>query len=135
MSSASGHQDDAADLDLVAASLRADTGDIHAFVEGLAAKLEHAVPGLVEVQRRREGLLGPKVVQRLSLRAGDQRLELRAERGAVQTSRARVSGGIVLKTEPLETDAWLAAVGEALTTEARRSESTRQALERLLIQQ
>jgi hypothetical protein len=135
MSSAADHDDDAADLDLVAASLRADTSDIHTFVEGLAAKLEQAVPGHVEVQRRREGLFGRKVVQRLSLRAGDQRLELRSERDTVQTSRARVSGGIVLKTEALETDAWLAAVGEALTTEARRSETTRHALERLLIQQ
>jgi hypothetical protein len=135
MSSAADHHDDDADLDLIAASLRADTSDIHTFVEGLAAKLEQAVPGHVEVQRRRDGLFGPKFVQRLALSAGDQRLELRAERGVVQTSRARVSGGIVLKTEPLETDAWLAAVGEALTTEARRSETTRQALERLLIQQ
>src|SRR5450759_3918954 len=98
MSSAADHDDDAADLDLVAASLRADTSDIHTFVEGLAAKLEQAVPGHVEVQRRREGLFGRKVVQRLSLRAGDQRLELRSERDTVQTSRARVSGGIVLKT-------------------------------------
>ena len=122
------------DLDLIAASLRAETSDIDAFVEGLAVKLEQASPGHVEVQRRRSGLLGPKAVHRISLQAGDQRLELRAEGGAVQTSCARISGGIVLKTEPLATDAWLTALGEALVVEARRSETTRQALERLLIQ-
>jgi hypothetical protein len=39
----------------------------------------------------------------------------------------------VLKTELLDIDPWLAAVSEALATEAGRSEKTRQALERLLI--
>jgi hypothetical protein len=127
-------EDPQLDLDLLAASLRAETTDIDAFVEGLAVKLEQTIPGHVQVQRGRAGLFGPKVVRRITLEAGDQRLELRAENGAVETLSARVSGGIVLKTEPLETDAWLAALGEALATEAGRSEITRRALERLLIQ-
>ena len=42
----------AEDLDLLAASLRADAGDLDAFVEALAAKLEAALPGQVEVERR-----------------------------------------------------------------------------------
>ncbi len=125
---------DDADLDLIAASLRVDSSDVHAFVESLAAKLEQAVPAHVEVTRQRSGLFGPKLVRRLSLQAADQRFELRTEGAGVQTSCARVSGGIVLKTEPLETDAWLTAVGAALAAEGRRSETTRQALERLLIQ-
>ena len=52
--------DDALDIDLLAASLRADTSDLGAFVEALAVKLEEAVPGAVQVQRRREGMFGPK---------------------------------------------------------------------------
>ncbi len=121
------------DLDLLAASLRADTSDMEAFVESLAVKLEEAVPGRVRVQRRRSTLLGPKRVRQIALDAGDRRLELAFESGALQASCSRLSGGIVLKREALDTDAWLAAVGEALSAEARRSESTRQALERLLI--
>ena len=38
----------------------------------------------------------------------------------------------MLKNEPLDTEAWLAALSEALAAEARRSETTRKALERLL---
>jgi hypothetical protein len=120
------------DLDLVAASLRADASDLSAFVESLAAKLEQAVPARVRVQRRRSGMFGPKTVQSVSLDLGDRRLELLAEGGTVQTRCAKLSGGIVLKSEALETDAWLDAVSEALTAEARRSETTRKALERLL---
>jgi uncharacterized protein YhdP len=124
--------DDALDIDLLAASLRADTSDLGAFVEALAVKLEEAVPGAVQVQRRRDGMFGPKMVRQISLDAGGQRLELRAERGRVQTSCARLSGGIVLKSEPLDTDEWLAVLSQALADQARSSQTTRQALERLL---
>lgn len=122
------------DLDLLAASLRADSGDLDAFVEGLAVKLEDVLPGRVRVERRRSGMLGPKVVKRITIDTGDQRLELRARERSIETVCSRLSGGIVLKNEPLETDAWLAALGEALAAEAGRSEKTRQALQRLLIQ-
>lgn len=121
------------DLDLLAASLRADAGDLRAFVEGLAVKLEEAVPGAVRVERRRSGMFGPKEITRITLDAGDRRLELRAGGGSIETLSSRLSGGIVLKSEPVDTDAWLTALGEALSREAQRSEKTRLALERLLI--
>jgi hypothetical protein len=124
--------DTALDIDLLAASLRADSSDLRAFVEALAVKLEEAVPAAVSVQRRREGMFGPKLVQRITLDAGDQRLELRAQGAAIQTRCARLSGGIVLKSDELGTDAWLEALGQALLVEAQRSQITRQALQRLL---
>jgi hypothetical protein len=120
------------DIDLLAASLRADTSDLRAFVEALAVKLENAVPGAVSVQRRREGMFGPKLVQRISLDAGDQRLELRAQGAGIATRCSRLSGGIVIKSDELGTDAWLEALGQALSVEAQRSQITRQALQRLL---
>ena len=124
----------AVDLDLVAAALRADSSDLTAFVESLAAKLEETVPGRVRVDRRRSGMFGPKAVRSVAVDLGDRRLELRADGGAVQTRCAKLSGGIVLKNEVLETDEWLATLSEALAAEARRSETTRKALERLLMQ-
>ncbi len=120
------------DIDLLAASLRADVSDTGAFVEALAVKLEEAVPGGVLVERRREGMFGPKHVRRIALDAGGQRLELRTAGGTLQTLCSRLSGGIVLRSEELDTDAWLRALGEALAVQAQRSKTTRQALERLL---
>jgi len=122
------------DMDLLAASLRADSSDLSAFVENLAAKLEEAVPARVRVDRRRSGMFGPKAVRALAVDLGERRLDLRIEGGTVQTTCARLSGGIVLKNEVLETDEWLAMLGDALATEARRSETTRKALERLLLE-
>ena len=120
------------DIDLVTASLRADTSDLRAFVEALAVKLEDAVPGAVIVERRRDGMFGPKQVRRIALEASGQRLELRTDGASVQTRGARLSGGIVLKSEEMPTDEWLHALGAALSDQARISQSTRQALDRLL---
>jgi hypothetical protein len=125
-----GHSD--LNIDLVTASLRADAGDLGTFVEALAVKLEGAIPGGVSVERRRDGMFGPKRVRRIAVDAGDRRLELRAGDGSVQTLSSRLSGGIVLKREELPTDDWLRALGEALAAHARNSQTTRQALERLL---
>ena len=120
------------DIDLVTASLRADTSDLRAFVEALAVKLEDAVPRAVTVERRRDGMFGPKHVRRIALEASGQRLELRTDGASIQTRCARLSGGIVLKSEELPTDEWLHALGGALADQARISQSTRQALDRLL---
>ncbi|MGH2895126.1 MAG: hypothetical protein ACRDPM_17925 [Solirubrobacteraceae bacterium] len=120
------------DIDLVTASLRADTSDLRAFVEALAVKLEDAVPGAVTVERRRGGMFGPKQVRRIALDASGQRLELRADGASIQTRCARLSAGIVLKNEDMSTDEWLRTMGEALAEQARSSLTTRQALERLL---
>ncbi len=122
------------DMDLLAASLRADSSDVSAFVESLAAKLEGAVPGRVRIDRRRSGMFGPKAVRGVSVDLGDRDSSSGSSGGAVQTRCARLSGGIVLKNEVLETDEWLAVLGDALAAEARRSETTRKALERLLMQ-
>jgi hypothetical protein len=128
---ASEEVDGALDLDLLSASLRADSSDLGTFVEALAVKLEEAVPG-VRVERRRDGMFGAKAVRRIALDAGDQRLELERSGSAIETRCSKVSGGIVLKREALPTDAWLQALVAALATEARRSDTTRRALERLL---
>jgi len=120
------------DLDLVAASLRADSGDVETFVEALAAKLEQAVPRATSVERRRDGMFGPKRVRRIAVDTGRVRLELNAAGTSIQTTCARLSGGIVLKSEEVPTDVWLRALAEALADQARESETTRQALERLL---
>jgi hypothetical protein len=120
------------DLDLITASLRADANDMSTFIEVLAAKLEDAIPGLVRVTRMRGRLFGAKQVGRITVDAGGQRLELRRSGDGVETTSSRLSGGIVLKTETVDTDTWLAALGEALAEQAKRSQTTRQALERLL---
>ena len=120
------------DLDLLAASLRADSGDLDAFVEALAVRLEGALPDQVEVERRGGLLGGRKRVRRIEVTLGDQRYEAEVERGRVTCRRRSVVRGIALKTQELDLDAWIAALSKDLVEEADRSERGRQALGRLL---
>jgi hypothetical protein len=67
------------------------------------------------------------------LDAADQRLELQLQGAGVETSCSRLSGGIVIKSERLSVEDWIAALSEVIAAEAQRSATTRQALERLLM--
>lgn len=122
------------DLDLVAAALRADLSDIAAFVEGLATRLELALPGLVEIRRTKAGFRGPKIVSEIVVQTGDDRLELHRQGGQINTTRCRVSGGIVIKKEALDVDAWLQVLSQAVAAQAQRSERTRLALQQLVLE-
>jgi hypothetical protein len=120
------------DLDLVAASLRADAVDLDAFVEALAVKLEGALPGQVVVERRGGLFGGGKRVRRIEVTLGDQRYEAELEGGHVTCRRRSVVRGIALKTQELDLDAWIASLSRDLVEEADRTERGRQALARLL---
>jgi hypothetical protein len=121
------------DLDLLAAALRADLSDIAAFVEGLAARLEQALPGSVIVKRAKRGLRGPKLVTEIVVDTGGERLELKRVGDDVTAVRAKSSGGIVLKTETIDIDTWLSALTAAVAAQAERSERTRLALQQLVL--
>jgi hypothetical protein len=123
------------DLDLLAAALRSDLGDIFAFVESLAVRLQDALPSSVTVKRSRQGLRGPKLVTEIAVDAGDRQLLLVRDGANLRTARARTSGGIVLKREALDIEAWLEDLTAAVAAQAQRSERARQALQRLIIDQ
>jgi hypothetical protein len=122
-------------FDLVAASLRADTTDLAAFVEALAVKLEGALPDAVRVERRRDGFLsGTKRVQRISVSMDAARYDLERDGGVLRTSRCSEVRGIVIKSEELGLDEWIDALSRELADRARESERARIALQRLLEQ-
>jgi hypothetical protein len=121
-----------ADFELVAASLRADTTDLRAFVEALAAKLEGALPDRTSVERSGGFLGGRKRVRAIAVRLGDDEYRLEASDGAPECRRRVVVRGIALKNEELTLEAWIDAVSRALAEEAAGSERGRAALARLL---
>jgi hypothetical protein len=114
----------------VAASLRADAGDLATGLEVLAAKLERALPGRVRVERG--GVFRGKRVERVDCDLGETRYSLAAGRGLPEARRAKVVRGVTLKTEELDLDAWIQALARELAEEAQTSEQARLALGRLL---
>jgi len=122
---------DGLELDILAGSLRADTGDLKAFVEILAKKLDDAFPNRVQIQRK--GMPGrPRPVVHLELTLGESRFELDNDKGQVATRQRRLVRGIALSTDELALDAWIDQLSEALIDEAGRSQADRIALERML---
>jgi hypothetical protein len=124
-------------FDLSAAGLRADGTDLRISVEVLAAKLESSLPGRTRVERRGGGLLGrgEKHVRQIQVDLGSgsgTRYELAIDGDRIEGFRERKSGGIAIKREPLDPDAWIAALTEELQSEAQRSAEARAALEGLV---
>jgi hypothetical protein len=127
-------------FDLSAAGLRADGTDLRISVEVLAAKLESSLPGRTRVERRGGGLLGrgEKHVCQIQVElgsgsgAGGATYKLAIDGDRVEGFRERKSGGIAIKREPLDPDAWIAALTEELQAEAERSAEARAALEGLV---
>jgi hypothetical protein len=122
----------APDLDLLAASLRADASDTATFLEALAARLEGALPDQVEVQRKGRLLGGAKRVRRIAVRLGDSHYEIEGDGGGLTARRRSVVRGIALKSEELGVEAWIEALSADLLALAESSERGRLALERLL---
>jgi len=122
-----------AGFELLAASLRASSSDLDTFVEVLADKLEHALPGRVSVERRAVRRFSKeKRVARIELALGDNRYLAIMQDGTLETRCAKAVRGVVLKTEALPLDAWLESLARELATEAEASEQSRLALEQLL---
>ena len=120
-------------FDLVAASLRADTTDLNAFVEALAVKLEGALPDSVRVDRKGGGLLSrEKRVRRISIGMDEARYDLERIGESIEASRCNEVRGIVIKSERLGLDEWIDALSRELTSRAQQSERSMLALQRLL---
>lgn len=124
------------DFDLLAASLRADTTDLVAYVEALAVKLEGALPGRARIARGGGGLFGRgrKHVEQIEIDLGESRylLDQRRHRGAPQTARQKVVRGIALSTDPLDLQQWLDGLARDLAAQAQAGAQGRQAIERLI---
>lgn len=121
------------DFDLLAASLRADARDLSTFMEVLAAKLDAALPGSVEVHRAGGLFRKDHPVQELVLNLGEWRLRLAAKRGGVpEAERTHLVRGVALKTEIVELDAWVTSLAEALSSHAKSGETAADALRRFL---
>jgi hypothetical protein len=120
-------------FDLAAGLLRADSLDAQALAEALATKLATALPEHTAVRRKSFGLLSrEKRVERIDVKLGEETFSLSLSGRAAQATRAKIVGGIVIKRDVLDLEPWLRALDDALAAEARRSETARVALERML---
>lgn len=96
-------------FDFDAALLRRSAGDFRAFMDALAVRLELALPGRVEITRKREGLLrGDSHAARILFRGDRAHLELVRVGARLTASRAKVVRDVAISSSTLSIADWLA---------------------------
>lgn len=134
MSLVAGGGADGLGFEMLAASLRADETDAHAFLGALAVKLEGALPAQTQVQRARDGLFKNTThIERITVDLSGFRYLLTAgKHGGLEAARSKIVGGVAIKNESMGVDAWIEALAQDLAAYAQGSASARAALERLV---
>ncbi len=124
--------DDSMDLELAAASLRADASDVHVLMKVLADTLAEALGPRLAVKRvgrfRRSD-----DVKSLRISLDDDLFEAEMEGGSIRCTVGHSSGGIRIRSEKVGVDAWLARLLSSLKDEAANSLAVRRALETIVI--
>jgi hypothetical protein len=121
-------------LDLAAAEVRADSGELQALVGALAVRLEQALPRMVLVRRHKIGGFRSKQteVESISLRLGEARFDLVRTPAGFDCTRHNVVRGITLKREQRGLNEWIEEVVAAVGQVAEAGEQARNSLEALI---
>lgn len=121
------------DLDLLASSLRADDGDVRVLLRALVTRLSGALGARLAVERTGGRFRKPEEIRRVTIRLGDDQFDATVDRGTLECSISRSSGGIRIRSTRVGIDEWLRRLLSALRDEAATTEATRAALESLVI--
>jgi hypothetical protein len=121
------------DLDLMAASLRSDSDDVRVLLRALVGRLADALGQRLEIERAGGFLRKSDEIKRVTIRLGDDQLDAVVDRGGLQCSVSRTSGGIRIRSEKVAFAEWVRRLLSALQDEAATSQATRAALESLVI--
>ncbi len=125
--------DDSMDLELAAASLRADGSDVRILVKALADQLADALGSRLEVQRSGGRFRKSDQIRSIRISIDDDQFEAEVDGDTLRCTVGHSSGGIRIRSEKVGVDAWLARLLGVLKAEAAHSQSVRQALESIVI--
>jgi hypothetical protein len=100
-----------AEFDLNAAWLRRANGDMKAFMQALAVRLEDALPGRVEVERKRDGFFSREShAVRIAVAFDSCLYTLLLEHGQLHGRRAKIVHGVTLSSDDITVPDWFAAL-------------------------
>jgi hypothetical protein len=129
--------DDAMQVQLLAAALRADMADLEVYERLLANGIAEVLPaGVIEIERERSlsdrarGREGRVASIRIHL--GEQTLELARRHGQLTASLTRNVRGVAISHREVGLDEWAGALASGLASFAAANQRAREALGRLL---
>jgi hypothetical protein len=125
--------DDSFDLELAAASLRADATDVRILLKVLVDRLTDALGPRLAVQRAGGRFRKGDEIRSLRIALGDDEYEAVVDHDALVCTVGHSSGGIRIRREKVDMSTWLTRLLGSLEAEASRSQTVREALEGLVI--
>ena len=125
--------DDSLDLELAAASLRADASDVRVLLKVLVDYLKDSLGSRLHVQRKGGLFRKGEEVRSVRIELGDDEFEAVVDGDVLLCGVGHSSGGIRIRNEKVDMATWLTRLFGSLQSEAARSQEVRQALESLLI--
>ena len=122
-------------VELYAASLRADYTDVNAFLEALAGKFQGALPTHTKVTRHAGLFAREHPIKEIAVTLGEFQYRMGKERqGPLLAQRSHFVRGIVLSSEQISVEQWIEEIAEALAQFAEHNQQAHMALSRFLIQ-
>ena len=125
--------DDASDLDLVAASLRADGADVRVLVKALVDQLSGALGPRLTVERAGGRFRRSDEIRSVRIALGDDQFDAEVDGDTLRCSIGHSSGGIRIRSEKTDVGTWLGRLLTVLKAEAAHSQAVRLALENMVI--
>jgi hypothetical protein len=125
--------DDSMDLELAAASLRADGSDVGILIKALADQLAEALGSRLEVKRAGGRFRKSDDIRSLRITLDEDQFDAEVDGGTLRCTVGHSSGGIRIRSEKVGVDDWLARLLVMLKAEAAHSQAVRQALESMVI--
>ena len=129
----SGSADDGFNLELAVSALASNATDVRIMLKMLVSELASALSGRLQVERPGGLLRRSEEIRAVQVVLGDDVLRAEVDGGSVRCTIGHSSGGIRIRSEQVDMGTWLKRLLGALQAEAARSETTRMALENIMI--
>ncbi len=125
--------EDAFDLDLAAATLQSNAGDVPLLLKLLVTQLSEVLDKRLVVERAGGRFRKSEAVKSVEVTLGNDVLRAEIDGASVRCTIGHSSGGIRIRSEEVGLDEWLKRLLAALQAEASHSELARRALENIVI--
>jgi hypothetical protein len=128
-----GASDDGFNLDLAVSALASNSTDVRIMMRVLVNNLASTLGGRLVVERRGGLLRKSEEIRTVQVALGDDVLRAEIDGASVRCTIGHSSGGIRIRSDQVDMATWLKRLLGALQAEAKQSESTRLALEQIMI--
>ncbi len=125
--------DSSLDLNVAAATLRANSTDVHILLKALCDELAPVLDSRLKIERASGLLRRSNTITSVQIAMSNNVFEATLDGASVRCSVGHVSGGIRIRNEVVTMDGWLVRLLGALKDEAAHSDAARQALEHIVI--